>query len=107
MSLANPLWGAPRIHGELLKHGIDVGQTSVAKYMPGMETLISRLKDISPQPRRWDRVDGPVCRSDILISTALWLADSTARPPPNPMGGRGGTPDRRMDCPAIHRSLRL
>src|SRR5436305_1319758 len=33
MSVANPLWGAPRIHGELLKLGIDVGQTSVAKYM--------------------------------------------------------------------------
>jgi len=33
MSIANPLWGAPRIHGELLKLGIDVGQTSVAKYM--------------------------------------------------------------------------
>src|SRR6187455_2909081 len=33
MSLANPLWDAPRIHGELLKLGIDVGQTSVAKYM--------------------------------------------------------------------------
>src|SRR5262245_50610243 len=30
MSLANPIWGAPRIHGELLKLGIDVGQTSVA-----------------------------------------------------------------------------
>ena len=27
MSIANPLWGAPRIHGELLKLGIDVGQT--------------------------------------------------------------------------------
>src|SRR6266700_3452389 len=33
MSVANPLWGAPRIHGELLKIGIDVGQTTVAKYM--------------------------------------------------------------------------
>jgi hypothetical protein len=33
MNLANPLWGAPRIHGELLKLGIDVGQTSVAKYV--------------------------------------------------------------------------
>ena len=33
MSLGNPLWGAPRIHGELLKLGVDVGQTSVAKYM--------------------------------------------------------------------------
>jgi hypothetical protein len=33
MSIANLLWGAPRIHGELLKLGIDVGQTTVAKYM--------------------------------------------------------------------------
>lgn len=33
MSIANPLWGAPRIHGELLKLGIDIGQTSVAEYM--------------------------------------------------------------------------
>lgn len=33
MSIANPLWGAPRIHGELLKLGIDIGQTTVAKYM--------------------------------------------------------------------------
>ena len=33
MSVANPLWGAPRIHGELLKLGIDLGQTTVAKYM--------------------------------------------------------------------------
>jgi hypothetical protein len=31
MSLANRLWGAPRIHGELLKLGIDVAQSTVAK----------------------------------------------------------------------------
>ena len=33
ISAANPLWGAARIHGELLKLGIDIGQTTVAKYM--------------------------------------------------------------------------
>jgi hypothetical protein len=33
MSIANPLWGAPRIHGELLNLGIEVGQTTVAKYI--------------------------------------------------------------------------
>lgn len=33
MSTANPLWGAPRIHGALLKLGTDISQTSVAKYM--------------------------------------------------------------------------
>jgi transposase InsO family protein len=33
MSMDNPLWGAPRIHGELLKLGFEVAQSSVAKYM--------------------------------------------------------------------------
>jgi hypothetical protein len=33
MSIENPLWGAPRIHGELLKLGFEVAQSSVAKYM--------------------------------------------------------------------------
>src|ERR1700682_82283 len=33
MSLANRLWGAPRLHGELLKLGIEVAQSTVAKYM--------------------------------------------------------------------------
>jgi transposase InsO family protein len=33
MSQTNPLWGAPRIHGELLKLGLDVSQATVAKYM--------------------------------------------------------------------------
>jgi putative transposase len=31
---ANPLWGAPRIHGELLKLGFFVSQSTVARYMP-------------------------------------------------------------------------
>ena len=33
MSRDNPLWGAPRIHGELLKLGIEVSQATVSKYM--------------------------------------------------------------------------
>ncbi len=33
MSVANPLWGAPRIHGELLKLGISVSEATVSKYM--------------------------------------------------------------------------
>jgi hypothetical protein len=40
MSLANRLWGAPRIHGEVLKLGIDVGQTTVAKYVGWKETAV-------------------------------------------------------------------
>jgi transposase InsO family protein len=33
MSRANPTWGAPRIHGELLKIGMNIGETSVSKYL--------------------------------------------------------------------------
>ena len=33
MSLANPGWGAPRIHGELLKLGFELSQATVAKYL--------------------------------------------------------------------------
>jgi transposase InsO family protein len=33
ISRENPLWGAPHIHGELLKLGIEIGETTVAKYM--------------------------------------------------------------------------
>src|SRR6266700_3757759 len=42
MCRANPLWGAPRIHGELLKLGIEISQATVGRYMPW------RPKDPSP-----------------------------------------------------------
>jgi putative transposase len=50
MSLANPRWGAPRIHGELMKLGIDIGETTVAKYMvrprrPSSQTWKTFLKN--------------------------------------------------------------
>ena len=46
ISIANPLWGAPRIHGELLKLGIDVGQTRVAKYAICHPVMIARLVSV-------------------------------------------------------------
>jgi hypothetical protein len=50
MSVANPLWGAPRIHGELLKLGIVVGQKTVAKYMTrGKAATVARLEDLPSQ----------------------------------------------------------
>jgi len=44
ISVDNPLWGAPRIHGELLKLGFEVAQSSVAKYM---------FKRRGPPSQRW------------------------------------------------------
>jgi len=58
MQNANPTWGAPRIHGELLKLGIEVAQATVSKYLPrsvshcmtsGM-LAIGRLKPESVKP---------------------------------------------------------
>ena len=51
--MANSLWGAPRIHGELLELGIQVGQTTVAKYMvrggrPPSQTGKTFLKNHAP-----------------------------------------------------------
>ena len=37
MSSANPLLGAPRIHGELLELGIEVSQATVGRYLPGAQ----------------------------------------------------------------------
>src|SRR5712672_3644424 len=44
MSMENPLWGAPRIHGELLKLGFEIAQSSVAEYM---------VKRRWPRSQRW------------------------------------------------------
>ena len=44
MSLVNPRWGVPRIHGELLKIGIEVSQATVAKYL---------VRHRNPRPQTW------------------------------------------------------
>ncbi len=44
MCQANPLWGAPRVHGELLKLGIEVSETTVSKYM---------IKHRGPPSQNW------------------------------------------------------
>ena len=44
MSRSNPLWGAPRIHGELLKLGIVISQATVSKYM---------VRHYKPPPQSW------------------------------------------------------
>ena len=53
ISTANPLWGAPRVHGELLKLGISIAQATVSKYLvrhrtPPSQTWRSFLKNHVP-----------------------------------------------------------
>ena len=59
MSVANPLWGAPRIHGEMLKLGIEVSQATVGRHM------VRRHAPPSPTWRAFlsNQVDGIACRA--------------------------------------------
>jgi transposase InsO family protein len=44
MSRSNPRWGAPRIHGELLKLGIDISESTVLRYMPKKAPMTTRQR---------------------------------------------------------------
>ena len=71
MSVENPLWGAPRIHGELLKLGFEVAQSSVAKYMvkrcgPPSQGWRTFLRNHSPDIAAMDLFVVPAIGFDLL-----------------------------------------
>src|SRR5260370_21332337 len=61
MSVENPLWGAPRIHGELLKLGFEVAQSSVAKYM-----VKRRATTLQPWPTLLRNRAADICTLDLF-----------------------------------------
>ena len=65
-------------------------------YGEAQETSLARLEDVPPQSCRWDRFNRPVCRSDNLISAALWLADFAPWPTSAVVVGRHGASHRRV-----------
>jgi hypothetical protein len=91
MSRANALWGAPRIHGELLKLGFEVAQSTVARYMCPRQT----------QPRSGSRVKSPrrsrgTTRRDISfgIETPRMVRSSCSGSVPWAFGTIRSHPDR-------------
>jgi putative transposase len=52
MSRANPLWGAPRVHGELLKLGLTVSQATVSRYMLRSEAAITGVANVFKESRQ-------------------------------------------------------
>jgi transposase InsO family protein len=73
MSIENPLWGAPRIHGELLKLGFEVAQSSVAKYMvkrrvPPSQGWRTRLHNHAPDIAAMDLFVVPTIGFDLLYA---------------------------------------
>jgi transposase InsO family protein len=73
MSVDNPLWGAPRIHGELLKLGFEVAQSSVAKYMvkrpgPPSQGWRTFLRNHAPDIAAMDLFVAPTLGFDLLYA---------------------------------------
>src|SRR6476646_1980547 len=71
MSIENPLWGAPRIHGELLKLGFAIAQSSVAKHMvkrggPPNQGWRTFLRNHAPEVAAMDLFVVPTIGFDLL-----------------------------------------
>jgi transposase InsO family protein len=71
MSRENPLWGAPRIHGELLKLGFAVAQSTVAKYMarrsdPSGQSWRTFVRNHAPQIAAMDLFVVPTIGFNLL-----------------------------------------
>src|SRR5437016_9701069 len=76
MSVDNPLWGAPRIHGELLKLGFEVAQSSVAKYMvkrcgPPSQGWCTFLRNHAPDIAAMDLFVVPTIGFDLLYALVI------------------------------------
>ena len=103
MSIANPLWGAPRIHGELLKLGIEIGQTSVAKYM---------ARRRGPPSQGWktflrNHADGIAAMDLFVVPTISFRLLYGLLIVGHRMARRHSASDRRMDCKSDYGSFRL
>ena len=80
MSMDNPLWGAPRIHGELLKLGFEVAQSSVAKYMvkrrgPPSQGWLTFLRNHAPDIAAMDFFVVPTIGFDLLYAFVIVRID--------------------------------
>ena len=80
MSIENPLWGAPRIHGELLKLGFEVAQSSVAKYMvkrrgPPSQGWGTFLRNHAPDIAAMDLFAVPTIGFDLLYAFIIIRLD--------------------------------
>ena len=80
ISVENPLWGAPRIHGELLKLGFEIAQSSVAKYMvkrqgPPSQGWRTFLRNHAPDIAAMDLFVVPTIGFDLLYAFVIVRID--------------------------------
>src|SRR3954465_1085917 len=107
MNLENPLWGAPRIHGELLKLGFEVSQSTVAKYMKRHVGPPGQSWWTSAQSHARNRGDGPVRGAGPCLQPALRLHHRSARPSRARLDCRDEQPDGGLDCTSDYRGVSL
>jgi len=105
MSRANALWGAPRIHGELLKLGFEVAQSTVARYMCRHSRPPSQGWRISQQPYRRYRGGRPFCPADDRVPDSLLSCYHTKRTTTLGVVWRDGKPNRGVDLAPDHRGV--
>ena len=107
MSIENPLWGAPRIHGELLKLGFEVAQSSVAKYMvkrhgPSSQGWRIFLRNHAPDIAAMDLFVVPTIGFDLLYAFVIVRLDRRGR-----LDQRHSKSDGRMDRTPANRGVPL
>src|SRR5262245_36226961 len=105
ISRDNPLWGAPRIHGELLKLGINIAQSTVANYMSRRRGPVSGLAGFPAQSHRPHRRRRSVRRSDDRVQTALRAGHPASGAATARLDQCDRKSNRRVDRPADLRSI--
>jgi putative transposase len=118
MATANPLWGAPRIHGELLKLGINVAERTVSRLMPKRRPqpsqtwrtfLANHVRDLVAL----DFFTVPTARLRVLFVLVVLAHhrrrvvhfNVTEHPPPTGPPSRSSTPSRRTPRPPISSAI--
>src|SRR3974390_2835468 len=114
ISIENPLWGAPRIHGELLKLGFEVAQSTVAKYMakrpgPPSQGWRTFLRNHAPDIAAMDLFVVPTIDFDLLYAFVIVRLDRrqlvsvnvTTNPTADELGVKSFSRTGWLACPGL------
>src|SRR5260370_29305499 len=108
ISRENPLWGAPRIHGELLKLGIDIGETGVGKYIVrSRKPTVANVADPLGESRQDHGVGRLLHGADDPASGPVRVPGSGSRPQADRAFQRHRPSDGRVDRAATPGGLSL
>jgi len=108
MARENPSWGAPKIHGELLKLGFVLSERSVSRYLRAVQRRKDPRKALANLPAkspRSHRGAGFLHRTDLELPSAVLLVRHRACTAPDSAFSRDRSPELGLGRPAIARSF--